>query len=37
MRRKENKELLNIILNESVYERKYKLIEAAYGKILKVN
>lgn len=36
MRRKENKELINIIANEMSYERRYKLIDAAYGKLLKV-
>lgn len=36
MRRKENKELLNILVNEISYERRYKLIDAAYGKLLKV-
>lgn len=36
MRRKENKELLTILANEISYERRYKLIDAAYGKLLKV-
>lgn len=36
VRRKESKELLGIIMNEEKYERKYKLIEAACDKILKV-
>lgn len=37
MRRKENKDLLGIIVSEGIYERKYRLVDAAYGKILKVN
>lgn len=36
MRRKENKNLLKILVDEGSYERRYKLIDAAYGKLLKV-
>lgn len=36
IRRKETKELLNIIAKEENYEKRYKLVEAAYGKLLKV-
>lgn len=35
-RRKESKELLRIIRDESVYERKYRLLEGAYDKLLNV-
>lgn len=37
LKRKETKELLNIIKNEAKYELKYKLIKAAYEKLLKVS
>lgn len=36
-RRKESKELLEIIKNEGAYERKYKLLEGAYQKLLNVS
>lgn len=35
-RRRESKDLLNIISNEGAYERKYKLLEGAYQKLLTV-
>lgn len=35
-RRKESKDLLQIIRNEGDYERKYKLLEGAYDKLLNV-
>lgn len=35
-RRKESKDLLQIIRNEGAYERKYKLLEGAYEKLLNV-
>lgn len=36
VRRKESKDLLQIIQNEGAYERKYKLLEGAYEKLLNV-
>ncbi|XP_031629115.1 coiled-coil domain-containing protein 134-like [Contarinia nasturtii] len=35
-RRKEGKDLLQIIKNEGTYERKYKLLEGAYEKLLNI-
>ncbi|XP_055326936.1 coiled-coil domain-containing protein 134-like [Sitodiplosis mosellana] len=35
-RRKESKNLLQIIRNEGAYERKYKLLEGAYEKLLNI-
>lgn len=35
-RRRDSKDLLNIIANEGAYERKYKLLEGAYNKLMGV-
>lgn len=36
-RRRDGKNLLEIVNNEGAYERKYKLLEGAYNKLLDVS
>lgn len=36
-RRRDSKDLLEIVNNEGAYERKYKLLEGAFNKLLDVS